>query len=116
MSVGMWAMQIGLIASDQVDHETMRGPKRQIPGNPLVRQYLMCAPWVLGFPDLPLIRGVYRVPAALPFVPGAEVCGEMVALGDAHSGGERIGMSDVVDAPDRLGRGEPIRRVVVTEI
>jgi crotonobetainyl-CoA:carnitine CoA-transferase CaiB-like acyl-CoA transferase len=40
MSVGMWAMQVGLIASDQVDHETMRGPDRQIPGNPLVRQYL----------------------------------------------------------------------------
>jgi len=40
MSTGMWAMQIGLIAADQVDHETMRGPSRQIPGNPLVRQYL----------------------------------------------------------------------------
>lgn len=40
MSTGMWAMQIGLIAADQVDYETMRGPKRQIPGNPLVRQYL----------------------------------------------------------------------------
>jgi crotonobetainyl-CoA:carnitine CoA-transferase CaiB-like acyl-CoA transferase len=39
MSVGMWAMQVGLIASGQVDHETMRGPSRQIPGNPLVRQY-----------------------------------------------------------------------------
>ena len=35
----LWGMQVGIIAAGQVDHETMRGPKRQIPGNPLVRQY-----------------------------------------------------------------------------
>ncbi|GGM64583.1 CaiB/BaiF CoA transferase family protein [Dactylosporangium sucinum] len=40
LGTGLWAMQIGIIAADQVDHETMRGPKRQIPGNPLVHQYL----------------------------------------------------------------------------
>jgi crotonobetainyl-CoA:carnitine CoA-transferase CaiB-like acyl-CoA transferase len=40
LGTGLWAMQVGVIASDQVDHETMRGPERQIPGNPLVRQYL----------------------------------------------------------------------------
>jgi crotonobetainyl-CoA:carnitine CoA-transferase CaiB-like acyl-CoA transferase len=40
MATGMWAMQVGIMASAQVPYDVMRGPLRQVPGNPLVRQYL----------------------------------------------------------------------------
>jgi NADPH2:quinone reductase len=47
----------------------------------------------LNFPDVLLCRGEYQVKPALPFTPGAEVAGEIDALGDGVTGfevGQRV--------------------------
>ena len=48
------------------------------PGQVLVRALAVAA----NFPDVLLARGEYQVRPALPFVPGIELCGEVVATGD----------------------------------
>jgi NADPH2:quinone reductase len=40
----------------------------------------------LNFPDVLLCRGQYQVRPELPFVPGVELCGEVVRLGEAVPG------------------------------
>ena len=59
------------------------------PGQLLVR--------VLGaatnFPDVLMCRGLYQVKPPLPFTPGVELCGEVVATGDGVTGfaaGDRV--------------------------
>ncbi|MFD3428106.1 NADPH:quinone oxidoreductase family protein [Nocardia fluminea] len=47
------------------------------PGQVLVR--VLAAP--ANFPDVLLCRGQYQVKPALPFTPGVELCGEVVAVG-----------------------------------
>jgi crotonobetainyl-CoA:carnitine CoA-transferase CaiB-like acyl-CoA transferase len=80
MSTGMWAMQIGVVASDQVDYETMRGPNRQVPGNPLVRQYLTSDGRLIAlcmidsdryWPDLCGLLGIAHLAADARFVDAA---------------------------------------------
>ncbi|MDE2561215.1 MAG: NADPH:quinone oxidoreductase family protein [Sphingomonadales bacterium] len=47
----------------------------------------------LGFPDLLMTRGEYQVKPPLPFVPGMEAAGTVVALGDGVTGlreGQRV--------------------------
>jgi NADPH:quinone reductase len=47
----------------------------------------------LNFPDVLLVRGLYQVRPALPFTPGVELCGEVVALGEGVTGfaaGDRV--------------------------
>jgi NADPH:quinone reductase len=47
----------------------------------------------VNFPDALLCRGQYQIRPELPFTPGVELCGEVVALGDGVSGlsvGERV--------------------------
>ncbi|MEU4812293.1 NADPH:quinone oxidoreductase family protein [Nocardia fluminea] len=58
------------------------------PGQVLVR--VLAAP--ANFPDVLLCRGQYQVKPPLPFTPGVELCGEVVAVGDgAHFAvGDRI--------------------------
>lgn len=46
-----------------------------------------------NFPDVLMCRGLYQVKPPLPFTPGVEVCGEVVALGDGVDGfsvGQRV--------------------------
>ena len=46
-----------------------------------------------NFPDVLMCRGLYQVKADLPFTPGVELCGEVVALGEGVTGfaiGERV--------------------------
>ena len=46
-----------------------------------------------NFPDVLMCRGEYQVKPPLPFTPGVELCGEVVALGPGTSGfavGERV--------------------------
>ncbi|MCA5893487.1 NADPH:quinone oxidoreductase family protein [Isoptericola sp. NEAU-Y5] len=46
----------------------------------------------VNFPDALLARGQYQVQPDLPFVPGIELCGDVVALGaDAHGSGLQVG-------------------------
>ena len=47
----------------------------------------------LNFPDVLMARGLYQVRPPLPFVPGIEVCGRVVAVGTGGSGcrvGDRV--------------------------
>jgi NADPH2:quinone reductase len=47
----------------------------------------------LNFPDVLLCRGMYQIRPPLPFTPGVELCGEVVAVGGEVSGfavGDRI--------------------------
>lgn len=50
----------------------------------------------LNFPDVLMARGHYQVRPALPFVPGVEVCGEVLEVGSAAEGA-------VVGPPIRVG-------------
>jgi NADPH2:quinone reductase len=46
-----------------------------------------------NFPDVLMCRGTYQVKPDLPFTPGVELCGEVVALGDGVTGfavGDRV--------------------------
>jgi NADPH2:quinone reductase len=59
------------------------------PGQVLVRVLAAAA----NFPDALLCRGTYQVRPPLPFCPGVELCGEIVAAGDQVSGfapGDRV--------------------------
>ncbi|MFC9968778.1 NADPH:quinone oxidoreductase family protein [Nocardia ignorata] len=59
------------------------------PGQLLVR--VLAAP--ANFPDVLLCRGQYQVKPPLPFTPGVELCGSVVAVGDGVTGfavGDRI--------------------------
>jgi NADPH2:quinone reductase len=59
------------------------------PGQILVR--VLAAP--ANFPDVLMCQGTYQVRPPLPFTPGVELCGEVVALGPGvtgFAGGERV--------------------------
>jgi NADPH:quinone reductase len=59
------------------------------PGQLVVR--VLAAP--ANFPDVLMCRGEYQVKPELPFTPGVELCGEVVALGEGVTGfavGDRV--------------------------
>jgi NADPH:quinone reductase len=59
------------------------------PGQVLVRVLAAAA----NFPDALLVRGTYQVRPPLPFCPGVELCGEIVAVGERVRGfapGDRV--------------------------
>jgi len=59
------------------------------PGQIFVR--VLAAP--ANFPDVLMCRGMYQVKPPLPFTPGVEVCGEVIAAGPevtGFTGGERV--------------------------
>ena len=90
------------------------------PGQVLVRVLGAAA----NFPDVLMCRGQYQVRPPLPFTPGVELCGEVVAVGDGVTGvsagdrvlggsalpsvafGELALMSSVLPAPDGLDDAE----------
>lgn len=57
------------------------------PGEVLVRVRAVA----VNFPDVLLARGEYQERPALPFVPGIELCGDVVALGPGAQGRVRVG-------------------------
>lgn len=64
-------------------------PPEAGPGQLVVRVLAAAA----NFPDVLMCRGTYQVKPALPFTPGVELCGEVVALGEGVSGvavGDRV--------------------------
>jgi NADPH:quinone reductase len=64
------------------------------PGQALVRVRAAAA----NFPDVLLCRGEYQVRPPLPFTPGIELCGDVVALGE---GAEGVSVGDrVIGSPD----------------
>jgi NADPH:quinone reductase len=90
------------------------------PGQVLVRVLGAAA----NFPDVLMCRGQYQVRPPLPFTPGVELCGEVIAVGDGVTGlaagdrvlggsalpsgafGELALMSSVLPAPDGLDDAE----------
>ncbi|WP_213572680.1 NADPH:quinone oxidoreductase family protein [Rhodococcus sp. USK13] len=69
------------------------------PGQVLVR--VLAAP--ANFPDVLLCRGEYQITPPLPFTPGVELCGEVVAVGD---GVTRFRQGDrVIGNPNLPGGG-----------
>ena len=56
------------------------------PGQVLVRVLAAAA----NFPDVLLCRGTYQVRPPLPFSPGVELCGEVVAGGPGFAPGDRV--------------------------
>lgn len=69
------------------------------PGQVLVR--VLAAP--ANFPDVLLCRGEYQITPPLPFTPGVELCGEVVAVGD---GVTRFTQGDrVIGNPNLPGGG-----------
>jgi NADPH2:quinone reductase len=59
-----------------------------VPGQGQVLVRVLAA--AANFPDVLLCRGTYQVRPPLPFVPGVEFCGEIVAGGSAFTPGERV--------------------------
>jgi NADPH2:quinone reductase len=90
------------------------------PGQLLVRVLAAAA----NFPDVLMCQGTYQVRPPLPFTPGVELCGEVMAVGDGVTGlsagdrvlggsalpsgafGELALMSSVLPAPDGLDDAE----------
>ncbi|TJZ80249.1 NADPH:quinone oxidoreductase family protein [Rhodococcus oryzae] len=69
------------------------------PGQLMVR--VLAAP--ANFPDVLLCRGEYQIKPPLPFTPGVELCGEVVAVGD---GVARFAVGDrVIGNPSLPGGG-----------
>lgn len=62
------------------------------PGEVLVRVRAVA----VNFPDVLLARGEYQERPDLPFVPGIELCGDVVALGPGVTEGERVRVGDRV--------------------
>ena len=83
------------------------------PGQVLVRVRAVA----VNFPDVLLARGEYQVRPELPFSPGIELCGEVVALGEGVARvavgdrvvGSRIGVLSRARGP-RRARGASRRR------
>jgi NADPH:quinone reductase len=70
---------------ERLDAEVPHPGPRQV----LVRVLASAA----NFPDVLMCRGEYQIKPPLPFTPGAELCGEVIALGDAVTRltvGERV--------------------------
>lgn len=85
-------------------------PPQPGPGDLLVR----VAAAAVGLPDALMCRDAYAFKPPLPFVPGQEVCGEVVATGDAVSRfavGDRV--MGVTSFPD--GRGGFAELTVIPE-
>ena len=62
-----------------------------VPGTGQVLVRVLAAP--ANFPDVLLCRGEYQIKPPLPFTPGVELCGEVVAVGDGvtrASVGDRV--------------------------
>ncbi|MFT4081765.1 MAG: NADPH:quinone oxidoreductase family protein [Nocardioides sp.] len=62
------------------------------PGQVVVR--VLAAP--ANFPDALMCRGLYQIRPDLPFTPGVELCGEVVAVGEGAGGRERPQVGDRV--------------------
>ena len=84
----MRACQVGALGEPA---EVVRVVERPRPtpgaGQVLVRVLAAAA----NFPDVLMCRGEYQVRPPLPFAPGVELCGEVVALGPDAAGGVNVG-------------------------
>lgn len=79
------------------------------PGQLLVR--MLAAP--ANFPDVLLCRGKYQVRPPLPFTPGVELCGEVIAVGENVT---RFSVGDRVIGNPNLPLGAFAERTVMDEV
>ena len=47
-----------------------------------------------NFPDVLMIKGLYQVKPPLPFVPGDEICGDVIAVGAGGASAGQVTMSE----------------------
>ena len=86
----MKAWRVALLGEpkDVLTLEDVREPE---PGPGQVAVRVLASP--ANFPDVLMCRGLYQVKPPLPFTPGVELCGSVVALGDGVTGlaaGDRV--------------------------
>lgn len=73
----------------------------------------------VNFPDVLLVANTYQVPVPLPFVPGSELAGEVLAVGDGVQGireGDRVFGTTLTAGGDddgiRHGRLPGVRKIL----
>jgi NADPH:quinone reductase len=74
------------------------------PGQVLVRVLGAAA----NFPDVLMCRGQYQVRPPLPFTPGVELCGEVMAVGDGVTGLPALSALSALSAGDRVLGGSAL--------
>ena len=63
--------------------EVLRMANTEIPSPGPTQVAIQVEAGGLNFPDVLMCRGEYQVRPPLPFTPGAEVCGRVIAVGES---------------------------------
>ena len=98
----MRALEVQSLAPDLAGLALTQRPMPQAgPGQALVRIEAAA----LGFPDLLMTEGLYQAKPALPFVPGMEAAGEVIAAGEGSrwKAGERVIVATMTGAAVQYG-------------
>jgi len=98
----MRALEVQALAPDLAGLALVERPMPQAgPGQALVRIEAAA----LGFPDLLMTEGLYQAKPALPFVPGMEGAGEVIAAGEGSrwKAGERVIIATLTGAAMQYG-------------
>ena len=106
----MKALQVSTLSDDLSGTALVDLPEPVAkPGEVLIRVRAAA----LNFPDLLMTRGEYQLKPPLPFVPGMEVAGEVIA-GEGYAAGEAVvagtrlgGFAEIVSAPAAGVRRKP---------
>jgi len=98
----MRALEVQALGPDLAGLALAERPLPQAgPGQALVRIEAAA----LGFPDLLMTEGLYQAKPALPFVPGMEAAGEVIAAGDGSrwKPGDRVIIATITGAAMQYG-------------
>lgn len=98
----MCALEVQALAPDLAGLALTKRPMPNAgPGQALVRIEAAA----LGFPDLLMTEGLYQAKPALPFVPGMEAAGEVIAAGEGSrwKPGERVIVATMTGAAMQYG-------------
>lgn len=98
----MCALEVQALAPDLAGLALTKRPMPNAgPGQALVRIEAAA----LGFPDLLMTEGLYQAKPALPFVPGMEAAGEVIAAGEGSrwKPGERVIVATMTGAAVQYG-------------
>ncbi len=96
-SNGYWALQVGQLSDDFSGVALCKHPVPQVREQQVLVRVRAAA---LNFPDVLLTQGLYQLKPSLPFVPGFEASGEVMAVG---AGVTHVRVGDAVVVKARLG-------------